>query len=41
MIRLMNGYADSAISGLGIAQKIEIIPFQVVQGIEILLYKKG
>ena len=29
----MNGYADSAISGLGIAQKIEIIPFQVVQGI--------
>ncbi len=33
MIRLMNGYADSAISGLGIAQKIEIIPFQVVQGI--------
>ena len=33
MIRLMNGFADSAISGLGIAQKIEIIPFQVVQGI--------
>ena len=33
MIRLMSGYADSAISGLGIAQKIEIIPFQVVQGI--------
>ena len=33
MIRLMNGYAESAISGLGIAQKIEIIPFQVVQGI--------
>ena len=33
MIRLMNGYADSAISGLGIAQKIELIPFQVVQGI--------
>ena len=33
MIRLMNGYTESAISGLGIAQKIEIIPFQVVQGI--------
>ena len=33
MIRLMNGFADSAISGLGIAQKIKIIPFQVVQGI--------
>ena len=33
MIRLMNGYTDCAISGLGIAQKIEIIPFQVVQGI--------
>lgn len=33
MIRLLSGYADSAISGLGIAQKIEIIPFQVVQGI--------
>ncbi len=33
MLRLMSGYADSAISGLGIAQKIEIIPFQVVQGI--------
>ena len=33
MLRLMSGYADSAASGLGIAQKIEIIPFQVVQGI--------
>lgn len=33
MIRLMSGYSDTAISGLGIAQKIEVIPFQVVQGI--------
>ncbi len=33
MIRLMSGSADSGISGLGIAQKTEIIPFQVVQGI--------
>ena len=33
MLRLMNGYADAAVSGLGVAQKVEIIPFQVVQGI--------
>ena len=33
MLRLMAGYADCAVSGLGIAQKIEIIPFQIVQGI--------
>lgn len=33
MLRLMNGYADAAVSGLGVAQKLEIIPFQVVQGI--------
>ena len=33
MLRFMNGYADSAVSGLGVAQKVEIIPFQVVQGI--------
>lgn len=33
MIRLVTSYPESAVSGLGIAQKIEIIPFQVVQGI--------
>ncbi len=33
MIRLMSGYVESAISGLGIAQKIEMIPFQIVQGL--------
>ena len=33
MIRLMSSYVDSAISGLGIAQKIEMIPFQIVQGL--------
>lgn len=33
MIRLMSGYVGSAISGLGIAQKIEMIPFQIVQGL--------
>ncbi len=33
MIRLMSGYAGSAISGLGIAQKMEMVPFQIVQGL--------
>lgn len=33
MIRLISGYAGSAISGLGIAQKIEMVPFQIVQGL--------
>ncbi len=33
MIRLMSGYVESAVSGLGIAQKIEMIPFQIVQGL--------
>jgi len=33
MIRLMSSYVESAISGLGIAQKIEMIPFQIVQGL--------
>ena len=33
MIRLMSGYVERAISGLGIAQKIEMIPFQIVQGL--------
>ena len=30
---MMSGYGESAISGLGIAQKIEMIPFQIVQGL--------
>ena len=33
MLRLMSGYVESAVSGLGIAQKIEMIPFQIVQGL--------
>ena len=33
MIRLMSGYVESAVFGLGIAQKIEMIPFQIVQGL--------
>ena len=33
MLRLMSGYVEHAISGLGIAQKIEMIPFQIVQGL--------
>ena len=33
MIRLMSGYVESAISGLGIAQKIEMFKFQIVQGL--------
>lgn len=33
LLRLMSGYAAAAISGVGIMQKVEIIPFQIVQGI--------
>ena len=33
MMNLMSGYSSSAIAGLGIAQRIELIPFYVVQGI--------
>lgn len=33
MMNLMSGYSPSAIAGLGIAQRIELIPFYVVQGI--------
>ena len=33
MLKLIGGYETGAVSGLGVAQKIEIIPFQVVQGI--------
>ena len=33
MMNLMGGYSSSAIAGLGIAQRIELIPFYVVQGI--------
>lgn len=33
MLRLMSEYVESAVSGLGIAQKIEMIPFQIVQGL--------
>ena len=33
MLKLIGAYETGAVSGLGVAQKIEIIPFQVVQGI--------
>ena len=33
MLRLLNGYEATAVSGLGIEHKVEIIPFQIVQGI--------
>ena len=33
MIRLLNGYEATAVSGLGVEHKVEIIPFQIVQGI--------
>lgn len=33
LIRLMSAYPVTAISGLGIMQKVEIIPFQIVMGI--------
>ena len=33
MLRLVGGYAASAISGMGIMQKVEIIPFQIVMGV--------
>lgn len=33
MLRLLNGYEAKAVSGLGVEHKVEIIPFQIVQGI--------
>lgn len=33
MVKLMSGYLDAAVSGMGIMQKVEIIPFQIVMGI--------
>lgn len=33
MMSLMSGYSGTAIAGLGVAQKIELIPFYIVQGI--------
>ena len=33
MLRLLSGYEATAVSGLGVEHKVEIIPFQIVQGI--------
>lgn len=33
MIRLMSGYTVTAVSGMGIMQKLDIIPFQVIMGV--------
>ncbi len=33
MLKLLNGYEATAVSGLGVEHKVEIIPFQIVQGI--------